>query len=290
MSSEHFIDWRNNLSASSNLRNISIINSLCLVISVVLLVLNSPNLPLAGIVILLSMAILILDLVFAIFPLVDLNLKEFMTVFGGKWNGKKRLSPEKGKMDLEAPPTSKISGSSSKKPKADPIKPLLPPKLPSKLPSKSILMGSNRRMDSINIDLGIPAIPMKKIIKIQPSDLDTKLILEEESQNPNIKVILVECQICGTPIKMPVPRKIIEESELPVTDVTYIHGDPPHAITAQLDRDFQVRRRRAAQTVFEEKVKTLMPKKSSVKKKKISTKKKTTAKKKKTTNKKSTSQ
>ena len=50
---------------------------------------------------------------------------------------------------------------------------------------------------------------------------------------------------------MPVPRKFIQESSLPVTDVTYIHGNPHHALTAQLDKDYAVRRRRASQIVYE---------------------------------------
>ena len=52
---------------------------------------------------------------------------------------------------------------------------------------------------------------------------------------------------------MPVPKKLIEESKIPVTDVTYIHGKDNHAVTAQIDGDFAVRRRRSAPAVFEEK-------------------------------------
>ena len=50
---------------------------------------------------------------------------------------------------------------------------------------------------------------------------------------------------------MPVPRKFIQNSPLPVTDVTYVHGNPEHALTAQLDKDFAVRRRRASNIVYE---------------------------------------
>ena len=65
------------------------------------------------------------------------------------------------------------------------------------------------------------------------------------------KFVLVDCQICEKTINMPIPRNIIRNSPLPVTDVTYIHGTPTHALTAQLDKDFAVRRRRASQIVYE---------------------------------------
>ena len=65
------------------------------------------------------------------------------------------------------------------------------------------------------------------------------------------KFVLIECQICDKTISMPVPRKIIQNSTLPLTDVTYIHGNPQHAITAQSDKDYAVRRRRASQIVYE---------------------------------------
>ena len=92
-------------------------------------------------------------------------------------------------------------------------------------------------------DLGIPDIPMKKAIIVKKGSIrkDTK----------HTKFVLIECQLCKRTISMPVPRKIIKESSLPVTDVTYIHGDPQHALTAQIDKDYAVRRRRASQIVYE---------------------------------------
>ena len=93
-------------------------------------------------------------------------------------------------------------------------------------------------------DLGIPEVPMKKAIVIKKGGN-----IRKDTQET--KFVLIECQICNTTISMPVPRKIIRESKLPVTDVTYIHGHPEHAITAQLDKDFAVRRRRASVVVYE---------------------------------------
>jgi hypothetical protein len=95
-----------------------------------------------------------------------------------------------------------------------------------------------------NKDLGIPEVPMKKAIIVKKG-----ATLRKDTEET--KFVLIECQICDKTINMPVPRKLILESPLPVTDVTYIHGNPEHALTAQLDKDFAVRRRRASFIVYE---------------------------------------
>ena len=92
-------------------------------------------------------------------------------------------------------------------------------------------------------DLGIPEIPMKKAIVVKKGEI--------RKDTNETKFVLIECQICDKTISMPVPRKIIQKSSLPVTDVTFIHGNPEHALTAQLDKDFAVRRRRASVIVHE---------------------------------------
>ena len=50
---------------------------------------------------------------------------------------------------------------------------------------------------------------------------------------------------------MPVPKSLVLDASEPVVDVTYAHGDPEHVVVAQLDHDFQVRRRRASHIVYE---------------------------------------
>lgn len=92
-------------------------------------------------------------------------------------------------------------------------------------------------------DLGIPDIPMKKAIVVKKGNI--------RKDTAETKFVLIDCQICNKTISMPVPRKILQESSLPVTDVTYIHGNPQHALTAQIDKDYAVRRRRVSQVVFE---------------------------------------
>lgn len=105
-------------------------------------------------------------------------------------------------------------------------------------------------------ELNIPEIPMMKKIEINAKDLITKEIIEENIKNPEVKVILVECEICGGAISVPVPKLLIEESNLPITEITYVHSEPPHAVTAYLDKHFAVRRRRASHVILQDKIKT----------------------------------
>lgn len=101
---------------------------------------------------------------------------------------------------------------------------------------------------TINKDLSIPEIPL-------PKKRNVKLELKDEEirkDTADTKWILIDCEMCGNKvIQMPVPRDYISNSPLPVTEVGYIHGDPLHCIVAQLDKDFEVRRRRCCKITFE---------------------------------------
>ncbi len=106
-------------------------------------------------------------------------------------------------------------------------------------------------LEAADNDLNIPSVPMKDPIKFKASKKQLKEMEEKETED--IKYILIECQICGDrPISMPVPKKLVEEAKVPVVDVSYVHGDPKHVVVAQLDHDYQVRRRRASRVIFEE--------------------------------------
>jgi hypothetical protein len=95
---------------------------------------------------------------------------------------------------------------------------------------------------------------MRKKIEISAKDIVTKDVTEQSIKNPEVKVILVECEICGRAITVPIPKLLIEESDLPITEITYVHSEPPHALTAYLDKDFAVRRRRASQVILQDKI------------------------------------
>lgn len=129
------------------------------------------------------------------------------------------------------------------------------PQIKLTIPTPSI-KSPGVNMDSIkneiidDMDLNIPLPPKKKPIQIS-SDLQ---MLDElaKKDTPETKYILIECPMCGEkPIMMPVPKKYVLDAKEPVVEVSYIHGNPKHSIVAQLDHDFQVRRRRSSQIVFE---------------------------------------
>ena len=137
----------------------------------------------------------------------------------------------------------------------NPQKPTPPlPKVPKPQKKLKEISGSTKlkkvRIDMGEIDLSIPAPPIKKAIKIK---LDSKQLGElAKKETEETKYILIECQICGdAPIMMPVPKTLVLDASEPVVDVSYIHGDPEHVLVAQLDHDFQVRRRRASWVVYE---------------------------------------
>jgi hypothetical protein len=95
-----------------------------------------------------------------------------------------------------------------------------------------------------------PPPPKKSPIKIDISTTHLAELAKKETKET--KFILIECQICGSkPIMMPVPKKAILTAKEPVVDIAYTHGNPEHVVVAQLDHDFQVRRRRACEVVYE---------------------------------------
>ncbi|MHA1610810.1 MAG: hypothetical protein ACTSVZ_04110 [Promethearchaeota archaeon] len=118
---------------------------------------------------------------------------------------------------------------------------------PIKLPNSSG-KGNNTLLQDDS--LGIPAAPPKKPLKIDIKSKDLKILARKETKD--VKYILIECNKCGSkPILMPVPKKLVLEANEPVVDVSYIHGNPEHVVVAQLDHDFQVRRRRVSEVVYE---------------------------------------
>jgi len=110
-------------------------------------------------------------------------------------------------------------------------------------------MGSqDTKVAYLSEELSIPEVPMPKTISVE------KPVKKGEfrKDTDEIKWILIDCEMCDNRvIQMPVYRDQIINSKLPVTDVGYVHGDPLHCIVAQLDCDFQVRRRRCCYLTFE---------------------------------------
>ncbi len=119
----------------------------------------------------------------------------------------------------------------------------------SKIPAPKLNNSSSSNTnDAI---LSIPPTPKKKPIKLEINKTDLEKLAKRETDD--IKYILIECNICGNkPITMPVPKNIVLNSKDPVVDISFVHGDPKHVLVAQLDHDFQVRRRRVSWVVFED--------------------------------------
>lgn len=136
------------------------------------------------------------------------------------------------------------STNSAKSTDGNPIKPpttkINAPKVPSKISPPALNPSA----------LHIPPAPKKKPVKLEIDKDDLERLSKRETAET--KYILIECQFCGSkPIMMPVPKRTVLESQDPVVDISYVHGEPEHVIVAQLDHDFQVRRRRASWVVFE---------------------------------------
>lgn len=118
-------------------------------------------------------------------------------------------------------------------------------------PSTQSQLKNKDAIEYVDEDLGIPKVPMKKAVKVSVKDIDSEIDLKEE--NPDIKIILSECQICNNIVRVPVPKKEVENSNLPVVEISFIHGNPPHSLVVQLDHDFAVRRNRAGSVIFQDK-------------------------------------
>ncbi len=104
-----------------------------------------------------------------------------------------------------------------------------------------------------NINDDVPAVPMPNAKQVKYSLSPLVSTSNRYVENPNYTHVLVECELCGGIIKMPVPTNFVKDSKLPVVPITYVHGEPGfrHPILVYLDHDFQVRRTRLSFLVEE---------------------------------------
>ncbi|MFX1477170.1 MAG: hypothetical protein ACFFCI_03460 [Promethearchaeota archaeon] len=108
-------------------------------------------------------------------------------------------------------------------------------------------------------DLGIPSIPEPPKGKVMISADSPELspdVLEriKKIESPDMKVVLVNCERCKAVIPIPVPKKVVLESELPIVPVSYVHKNlrnkDQHCLTIHLDHDFDIRRQRLSDVVL----------------------------------------
>ena len=105
--------------------------------------------------------------------------------------------------------------------------------------------------------LSIPEAPLPKDQKkkLNVPVLDKKIFRDIKVNTDTHQVVIIECDRCGGPISMPVPKKLILESDVPVVEFVYVHGNPPHCLIAQLDKNFNERRRRTTDLIDEKEYK-----------------------------------
>lgn len=110
-----------------------------------------------------------------------------------------------------------------------------------------------------NEDLDIPSVPeppkKKEKMTIDSPDLAPDVLERiKKVESPNMKVVLVNCERCKAVIPIPVPKKVVIESEIPIVPVSYVHKNlenkDQHCITIHLDHDFDIRRQRLSDVVI----------------------------------------
>ncbi|MFX1339948.1 MAG: hypothetical protein ACFFDK_15155 [Promethearchaeota archaeon] len=89
-------------------------------------------------------------------------------------------------------------------------------------------------------------ILLPKAIDVIISTVSTPKKADDELKKSSaIRHVIIKCDKCNENIHVPVPRKIIEESKLPKTPVTYVHKSEncvdPHSVVLYLDNHFHDR-------------------------------------------------
>jgi len=107
-----------------------------------------------------------------------------------------------------------------------------------------------------DLEMDIPLVPeAPKKIMANSRGLSTDLLIEmKKLESEKVKVVLVNCERCKKIIPVPIPKKFISKSKLPVVPISYIHKNPQnkdqHCITLHVDHDFDIRRQRISDVVF----------------------------------------
>jgi hypothetical protein len=280
---QNSLEWRSKLSNLTNIWNLSIFNilsivSVCIIIIVKIAIgLNTSNFIFLnqdgtinyslwqlwlqdlgftlGFCLIILLFTFLINVFFVIFPLkFPINPHALITLSEANKKKIKEVVEEK-KEEIIFTPEIKT--------------PKLPPTVSSQikkktLPTIKIDLSADRPVTKKEIPtetdltdemLNIPPPPMKKAINAKINELDLDIPNMDEimkKDTDEIKHILVEDTIDNKNIIVPVPRELVLNAKEPVVEITYITGDPKHAVVIQVDHDFQVRRRRASQVIFED--------------------------------------
>jgi hypothetical protein len=253
---EHSREWRTTFSNQTNIWRLSIFNLISILIITLMLVisytfvksdyiseLTNWNLWLKyfNFIFIISVTVLgfvfLINLLFVLFPLKFPIHPKMIEKLSGS-------SKELKMIEVSAPPT----------PKLPPEKEQITKSSPSliKIDLRKSSSSQNTSMKAENSETyDVPEIPLKKKVESQLIP-NTKEIQElTKLDTSETKYVVVDCPLCKKNISTPIPKKLITNSQDPVTEISFLHGSPQHVVIIQLDHDFQVRRRRASPIVIE---------------------------------------
>jgi len=110
-----------------------------------------------------------------------------------------------------------------------------------------------------DIELDIPELPeapkKKEKISLKSPGISPEIIDGmKKMKSKEIEVVLVNCGRCGNIIPIPIPKKVVLNSELPVVPISYVHKNKEnkdqHCITVHVDHDFDIRRQRISDVIL----------------------------------------
>ncbi len=249
---ENSREWRKKLSNFSNIWKLSIFNVIIIGISLILMLNPSIFHFLIGdyylfMALIGLFLIFLINLIFIVFPM---KFPISILSLGGETI--KELPPQP-----KIPEKTTKKGLASRRKPALEIGPLTAPKKGKEV-SKPKKEGEEYTSDE-DQKLGIPSIPeapkKREKITIDSPGLSTQLIEKmKRMESKTIQVVLVNCDRCNEVIPVPVPKKSVIKSELPVVPISFIHknskGKDEHCITIHIDHDFDIRRQRISDVVL----------------------------------------
>ncbi|MFX0003631.1 MAG: hypothetical protein ACFE9C_13030 [Candidatus Hodarchaeota archaeon] len=129
--------------------------------------------------------------------------------------------------------------------------------------SRITSMGKNKLnsdyLTKEHLKLEIPVVPeapkKKEKLTLDTSKVSNDVLKRmKKYESPDTKVVLVNCERCEAVIPVPVPKKAVLDSELPVVPISYVHknlqNEDQHCLTIHLDHDFDIRRQRLSDVII----------------------------------------
>ena len=188
----------------------------------------------------------------------NIERSKFLNKFGTK---KKMLSKDRKKVPskpIMPEQNKKLEKPATKKLKIAQLKVLNNKKKKLKAKEKKDIDGVEYLSEE-DIALDIPAIPEapKKRVKItlESPDLSTDVTDKiKKMESRDIEIILVNCERCKEIIFIPIPKKAVLRSKLPIVPISYVHKNKQnkdqHCITIHIDHNFDIRRQRISDVIL----------------------------------------